>query len=104
MSRRKYSFLKNDDSRNSKRSIALSAVSAIIFIILILVSIMAGVSGPASGAFGLMALIFSVIAFALGVKALTNHEGKQNLAVIGTMMSGVVMILWGGIFILGIHS
>ncbi len=104
MSRKRYTFLKDDKNRNSRRSLALSGISALIFLILLMAGYASdGKTGPAYGAFGLMAAVFSVIAFALAVEALSAGTDRRQTAVISTIISGVLMIGWAGIFLLGIH-
>ncbi|MDY6286062.1 MAG: hypothetical protein ACOYBK_02535 [Bilifractor sp.] len=104
MKKRRYSFIEKDDNRKSRRSLCLTAVSGVMTIILFMYSSSrAGDVGSVAGTFGLIAAVFALIAFVYGVQALSGGEEKQRLAVISTVLSGVVLIIWFGVCLLGIH-
>lgn len=104
MKKKRFSFIERDENRKSRRSLWLTAVSYGIMIILFLVSShMEGKVGLPAGAFGLIAAVFSLVAFAYGVQALSGREGKPQMAVISTTLSGIALIIWIGVCLLGIH-
>lgn len=104
MRKRRYSFLEHNENKRSVRSLRLTGVSAVILVILLIIgSSTEGKAGLAAGAFGLIAAVFSLIAFIFGVQALSRQEGKQQLAIVSTTLSGVLLIIWTGICLLGLH-
>ena len=81
----------------------LALASLILFIICSLISFAAGGSaGPAVGGAALMAMLFSVYGFYIGMKAMNEKENSPILPVIGAISSGLIMVGWLGLFLAGL--
>ena len=100
---RRYTFLEKERINDTKVSLILSAVSALIMGVCILISFLVQAKGDvALGAAGFAAALFAVYAFFLGMKELSANPEKQQPAMLAAGVSGVMVIAWGVLFLLGV--
>ncbi len=99
----RYTFLEKEKALDTVVSLILSAASALILLLAVMFSFSReGQANAAAGAAGLMGALFSLYAFWLGMKALTRKEGRFRNAAAAAILSGILLIIWGGIALLGL--
>jgi hypothetical protein len=95
--------LEKERINDTKVSLILSAVSALIMGVCILISFLVQAKGDvALGAAGFAAALFAVYAFFLGMKELSANPEKQQPAMLAAGVSGVMVIAWVVLFLLGV--
>lgn len=100
---KRYKFRERTYSKNGILSCCLALASLVLFIICSLVSFASGgKAGPAVGGAALMAMLFSVYGFYIGMKAMNEKENSPVLPVVGSISSGLIMIGWLGLFLAGL--
>nr|WP_027871874.1 hypothetical protein [[Eubacterium] cellulosolvens] len=100
---RRYTFIEKERFNDTKVSLILSVVSALTMGVCILISFIVQAKGDvALGAAGFAAALFAVYGFILGMKELSGNPEKQNLAMLAAGLSGVMMIAWIVLFLLGV--
>lgn len=83
-------------------SIALAIVSGAVMLASILISFfMAGKGDTILGALGLGAIALAFYGFILGLQGLNQKKVDHRFSFIGTVASGLAVILWLAIFFVG---
>lgn len=101
--RYKYSFAKKDDTQGGAASVLYAIVSLVIFLIAVVLSfIYEGKAGNWIGALGLMAALFSICGFAMGIRSFREHEKDYRLSVMGAMLNGIFCVGWLALILLGV--
>ena len=99
----KYRFIPKPVAKGGKMSIALAIVSGAIMLVTILLSFfMEGKGDTILGACGLAAIALAFYGFILGLKGLNEKKVAHQYSFIGTVASGLAVILWLAIFFMGI--
>lgn len=102
MAKNRYKFI-NKVAPAAKESLIASAVSFGLYLFDILLSFaMRGAGGALIGAVGLFAMLVAFYGFYLGIRALSEKGVNHMVTAVGTIVAGVVSILWIGMFFLGI--
>ena len=101
--KQKFRFVSKPVARGGKQSIALAAVSGAVMIASMIVSfIYEGNGGSILGALGLCAILLAGYGFVLGIKGLNEKKVNHMYSFIGTVTSGLAVILWLTIFLVGL--
>lgn len=99
----KYSFAGKKEVREGRGAIVLSALALALFFISISISyISEGNAGIVIGACGLFSFLCAVYGFYLGLSVLKTRQKGQAIAVVGSISSGIVAILWLTVFLMGL--
>lgn len=98
----KYRFISKPVAKDGKFSIILAAVSGVIMLVVILISFfMEGNGDSVLGAAGLAAIALAFYGFILGLRGLNQKKVDHKLSFIGTVASGLAVILWLAIYFVG---
>lgn len=90
---------------SSRISLIISAISAALLVITILIAFVVQGQGDITlGALGLVAAIFALIAFWVGMRSLSRREGDPREAALSAIVAGLLVIIWGALILLGIHQ
>lgn len=99
----KYSFTRKKEGREGVLAIVLSVISFALFGILCLVSFaFEGQAGTAIGALGLFAVLIAGYGLVVAVMSLMKKDAGHRYAMIGSIASGVALILWLAVFFAGL--
>lgn len=103
--RYKYTVRKHDEAPGGTLSLVL-AVLSFLFLAgsMITAAVQNGQGAIWLGAFGLMSMAFSVYGFIMGIKSLKNQQKSHRLGVIGSLLCGVLAVIWLGIFLTGVSG
>ncbi len=99
----KYSFTKKEDAEGGKSSVVFAGFSLVMLLAAVLVSFfMEGKAGSWVGALGIMAVLFSVAGFFIGIRSF--HEPKKNyrFSVLGAMANGIFSVGWLALLLSGV--
>ena len=101
--RLKYSFAKREDTEGGKSSVLFAGFSLVIFLAAVIMSFfMGGNAASWIGALGLMAVLFSVTGFFIGIKSFQEKEKNYRLSVLGAMANGIGCIGWLALLLIGV--
>lgn len=99
----KYTFTRKEETEGGFASILFAGWSVLLFLI------SAGISfyweGKADswvGALGLMAALFSVCGFVIGMKSFQEKEKNYRFSVIGAMSNGIICVGWLALILIGV--
>lgn len=99
----KYRFIPKPVAKDGKASIGLAIASGAIMLVSIIMSfVMEGNGDHILGAMGLCAILLAAYGFLLGIKGLNEKNVAHKLSFIGTVASGLAVILWLAIFFVGV--
>ena len=106
MSRRKrfkYSFAKKEDSEGGRSSVIFAGIALVITLAAVIISFaMNGKAGNWIGSLGLMAALFSVAGFVIGIRSFHEQEKNYRFSVLGAMVNGVFCIGWLALLLIGV--
>lgn len=98
----KYRFISKPVAKDGKLSIGLGCVSFLLMLATIFISFfMEGKGDIILGAMGLCAIALAFYGFILGLQGLNQKKVDHKLSFIGTVVSGLAVILWLAIFVVG---
>ena len=101
--RQKFRFTSKPSASGGRLSIVLAAVSGGIMIASMIVSfIYEGNGGRILGALGLCAILLAGYGFVLGINGLNERKVDHMKSFIGTVTSGLAVILWLAVFFVGL--
>ena len=99
----KYSFAKREETEGGFASVLFAAVSLGIFLAAVGISFFFhGNAGSWIGALGVMAVLFSVCGFFLGIQSFKEREKNYRFSVIGALGNGIFFVGWLALFLIGI--
>lgn len=99
----KYKFAKKVYAKQGVESAALAAVSMGFFLISSLISFLfRGNAGAFVGAFALMAMLFSIYGFYLGLTGYSKKDGSHLFCTVGSIANGLLMVIWLALFLIGV--
>lgn len=104
MSRKqKFRFTTKPVARGGKLSVILAIASgALMLASMILSFLFEGNGGTILGALGLCAILLAGYGFVLGIRGLNERKADHMYSFIGTVSSGLAVILWLAIFFVGL--
>ena len=89
-------------AKGAKASIVFAIVSAAVMLASIIASfLLEGKGEHILGAIGFAAILLALYGFILGLKGLNEKKAAHRLSFIGTVASGLAVILWLAIFFVG---
>ena len=98
-----YSFEEKKHSVNGIIATIMGTVSLVFLLAMIYASYyMRGDAGLYAGAFGVCGIIFVLAGFILGIISFSEKNIKYKYPKIGSVMSGVVFVIWLGLYLIGI--
>ncbi len=103
--RRKYSVTKKTLSKDGKISLILGVVSVAAFVFCICASALSRGEGASYiGAIGIGASLVALYGCVLGIKEFASQDTAHGKPFVGTILSGVIFIVWLAIFLSGIKA
>ena len=101
---RKYRFYEKPPSFGGRFALLLAGISlALLLVALILSVAQGGEAGPAAGGAALIALLLSAYGFIAGLRSFQEKETDPRLGVIGSISSGVMLLILMAMFLSGIR-
>lgn len=101
--RYRYAFAKKKEAKKGKISVVLSIASFIAFLAAVIISfIFENEYGFVVGGISLCGALFSVYGFFLGLSSFSEEDRTHKTSLIGSIVNGIIMVVWIGIFILGV--
>ena len=99
---RKYLFTSKKSSFKGMISVILSAFSLVLFLMVIYAVLKSGGNaGERMGAAGFMSLFFGISGAVVGIVSLAERDTFRLFPRLGTGISVLMIILWGGIIYVG---
>ncbi|MCI1721997.1 MAG: DUF6142 family protein [Lachnospiraceae bacterium] len=100
----KYKFEKREQSKGGRTASFLALASAALFAAAVIVSFaQGGKAGTEVGGLALIAILFSVYGFIVGMKSFREKDVSPVLSIIGSIACGVIMVCWLTLFLAGIR-
>ena len=101
--RYKYAFTKKDETEGGFASVVFAVCSLILFLAASCISFMwEGNAESWIGAFGVMAILFSICGFYIGIKSFQEKDKNYRLSVLGAMANGICVVGWLALFLMGV--
>lgn len=103
MKKYKYSFAPDQNSKGGIQAVILSGISLFLLLLTALISgAFQGKGGNYLGAFGLFSFLTASYGFLLGIKSFSEKNVNHRYSMIGSLLGGILAVLWLGIFLTGI--
>lgn len=101
--RYKYAFTKRAETEGGFASVVFAGISLGLFLISACISFAwEGNAGSWIGALGVMAVLFSMCGFSMGIKSFQEREKNYRLSVLGAMSNGIFFVGWLALFLIGV--
>lgn len=102
--KRRYRFTKKEQSKDGIFSFQMAILSFLLLVADVIFSFArGGKAGYLAGVIGLVALLFSMYGFYVGMKSFSDTKKASTLfPVIGSISSGVMVVVWITLFLNGI--
>jgi hypothetical protein len=106
MARRyRYAFAKKKEAGKGKLSVGISAASFLLFIAdVLLAPNLQGNLGFLVGGIGLFAMLISVYGFIVGLRSFSEEDRMHRTSIVGSILNGIFMVCWLGIFLMGMGA
>ena len=106
MARRyRYAFAKKREAAKGKLSVGLAAASFGLFVAAVVLALFFdGKMGGLIGGTGFFAMLLSVYGFAMGLSSFSEENRKHRTSMIGSILNGMIMIGWLGMYLLGMTN
>ncbi|MBS6194423.1 MAG: hypothetical protein KH828_02415 [Clostridiales bacterium] len=99
----KYSFTRKGETEGGFASVIFAGLSLLLFLIAAGISFFwEGNAGSWIGSFGLMAILFSICGFFIGIKSFQEREKNYRFSVLGSMANGIFCVGWLALFLIGV--
>lgn len=99
----KYSFTKKEDAEGGKSSVIFAGFSLVMFLVAVLISFfMEGKAGSWVGALGIMAILFSIAGFFIGIRSFHEPQKNYRFSVLGAMVNGFFCVGWLALLLSGV--
>lgn len=103
--RPRYTFLKDESTPQCKYSLMLTGASfGCLAVLLAIATAQSGLTDAALGAAGLAGLLVAWYSFSVSLRELVKRPPVMRLAVISTILSGVLSIIWLALFLAGVKQ
>jgi len=101
--RKRYRFTDAVQSVDGRRAVILAVLSAVLFAAAVFISFLQkGAGGAAVGCIGVTAILLAGYGFRLGVRSFREKDVSPVLSVAGSILSGIMLLLWLTMFLRGI--
>ena len=97
----KYDFAGKQESERGRVSILYALVSFVLMAVSF-GSVYLNISVVVTGLFGFAATILSVVGFFMALKSFKEKESAHNFSAAGTILNGLLAVIWIGLFLAGI--
>lgn len=99
----KFKFAKKVYAKKGKLSSVLAGVSLVLFFAAGILSFaFRGKAGVYVGGIALMAMLFSVYGFYLGLSGYSEKECSHIFCTVGAIANGILMVVWLALFLIGV--
>ena len=103
--RPRYTFLKDESAPHFKAALILGGISLFCMIVLIiLASVITEGINMVTGAVGLSAMLIGWYSFLVSMRELVKRPVNVRLAIISSIFTGIVSIIWLALFLAGIKQ
>lgn len=103
-SKKHYSFIKKEQSRGGRLSMIMALVSLLLFVADVIISAVLGGKAPyIIGVIALVAMLFAGYGLYLGFQSFGERKVSFTYSVIGSLASGVLLMVWLTLFLTGIR-
>lgn len=103
MKKYKYSFAPDANAKGGVEATIAAAVSLGFLVTASIISFaFEGRGGNYLGAMGLFSFLLSAYGFYLGIKSFSEKKVNHRYSIVGSLASGILAVLWLGIFLTGI--
>ena len=104
MARRyRYAFARKRESEKGKLSVTMAATSLLLGVIAVVLALFLDEKlGYITGGIGLLAMALSVYGFVMGLSGFSEENRKHKTSLIGSIMCGVIVVIWIGLFLSGV--
>lgn len=103
-SRKRYTFIKKEQSKGGKLSMTMALVSLFLFVADVIVSAVLGGKAPyIIGVIALVAMLFAGYGLYLGLQSFSERKVSFTYSIIGSLGCGVLVIAWLTLFLTGIR-
>ncbi len=102
--KKRYRFTETVRSKNGTRSCFLALTSFVLFLLDVILSFgFGGKAGSIAGVIALVAMLFAVYGFYLGMKSFSEQNQASSVrSVLGSITSGVMAVGWLTLFLTGL--
>lgn len=103
--KRRYRFTKKEQSKDGIFSFRMAILSFLLLVVDVIFSFArGGKAGYLAGVIALVAFLFAVYGFYIGMKSFSDNKKASPLfPVIGSISSGVLVVIWMTLFLSGIR-
>ncbi|NCC43545.1 MAG: hypothetical protein EOM18_08170 [Clostridia bacterium] len=99
----RYSFTKKEETEGGFASVIFAGLALFVFIIVAVLSfVWEGKAGSWIGSLGIMAILFSVCGFCIGIRSFQERDKNYRFSVLGAMANGVIFVGWLALFLIGV--
>ena len=100
----KYTFTRKEETEGGFSSLVFAGCSLILFLVSACLSFFwEGKAESWIGALGLMAVLFSVSGFLIGMKSFKEEQVSHRMSVLGSITSGGMLVAWLALFLIGVR-
>ena len=104
MKDQRFQFIKKKHSKGGIEALVLGTVSFGLLLAAIIVSwVKAGQAGILVGGLGITGALLSIFGFAVGMKSFHEKETSSFFSVTGSMVCGILFVIWLTMFVSGIR-
>ena len=100
----KYTFTRKEETEGGFSSMVFAGCSLLLFLVSACLSFFwEGKAESWIGALGLMAVLFSVSGFLIGMKSFKEEQVSHRMSVLGSITSGGMLVAWLALFLIGVR-
>lgn len=99
----KYAFTRKKETEGGFASVIYACSSLFLFLVCAVLSFaFSGKAGAWVGALGLMAILFSVSGFCIGIRSFQEKDRNYRFSMLGSMANGILSVGWLALFLIGV--
>lgn len=101
--RQKYKFAKKEYTRDGISSAIFAGITVFLFLADCMISlVLRGSAGIIAGGIALMAMLFSVYGFYIGLSGFSEKGTSHVFCILGSIVNGIMMVVWLALFLIGV--
>lgn len=101
--KRRYRFTEKKKSSGGIFSTRLAIVSLVLFFVDLFISFsQGGKAGSIAGVIGLVAFLFSIYGFRVGMKSFGEEGTSPVYSIVGSILSGIILVGWVALILTGL--